>query len=132
MVEKAPRSTAKQIQADLHTQGTTVSTRTIRRQLNEREFYGRRPRRTPLLRERHKKAQLEFAKTHLNKLKSFWENVLWTDKTKLELFSKAHHLYVYRKQNEAFKEKNTFLTVKNRGGSVIFWGLLCYLWHWVP
>jgi len=51
MVEKAHRSTAKQVQADLHTQGTTVSTRNIRRQLNEREFYGRRPRRTPLLRE---------------------------------------------------------------------------------
>ena len=33
MVEKAPRSTAKQIQADLQTQGTTVSTRTILRQL---------------------------------------------------------------------------------------------------
>ena len=48
MVEKAPPSTAKQIQADLQTQGTRVSTRTICRQLNERGFYGRRPRRTPL------------------------------------------------------------------------------------
>ena len=89
MVKKASRSTAKQIQADLQTQGTTVSTRSIHRQLDER---GRRPRRTPLLRERHKKAWLEFAKTHLNKPKSFWENVLWTDETKLELFGKAHHL----------------------------------------
>ena len=71
MVEKASRSTAKQIQADLPTQGTTVSTRTIRRQLNERGFYGRRPRRNTLLRERQKKARLEFAKTHLNKPKSF-------------------------------------------------------------
>ena len=35
MMEKASRSTAKQIQADLQTQGTTVSTRTTRRQLNE-------------------------------------------------------------------------------------------------
>ena len=51
MVEKAPRSTAKQIQADLQTQGTTISTHTIRRKLNGRGFYGRRPRRIPLLRE---------------------------------------------------------------------------------
>ena len=36
MVEKAPRSTAKQIQDDLQAQGTAVSTHTIRRQLNER------------------------------------------------------------------------------------------------
>ena len=58
MVEKAPRSTAKQTQADLETLGTTVSTRIMRHQLSERGFYGRRPRRTPLLRERerHKKA----------------------------------------------------------------------------
>ena len=71
---------------------------------------------------RHKTARLEFAYTHLNKPRSFWENVLWTDETKLELFGKAHHLYVYRKQNEAFKEKNTFPTVKHGGGSVMFWG----------
>ena len=49
MVEKAPESTAKQIQADLQTQGSTVSTHTIRRQLQKRGFYHRRPRRTPLL-----------------------------------------------------------------------------------
>ena len=92
MMEKASRSTAKHIQADLQTQGTTVPTRTICRQLIERGLYGRRPKRTPLLRDRHKKARLEFAKTHLNKPKSFWENVLWTDETKVELFGKAHHL----------------------------------------
>ena len=53
MVEKGPQTTAKQIQADLQTQGTTFSTRTIRHQLNGRGLYGRRPRRTPLLKERH-------------------------------------------------------------------------------
>ena len=120
MVEKAPRSTAKQV--DLQTQGSTVSTCTIHHQFNERGFNGRRPTRTPLLRHTHKKARLEFAKTHLNNSKSFWENVLWTDETKLELFGKAHHLYVYKKQNEAFKEKITFPAVKHGGGSVMFWG----------
>ena len=45
---------------------------------------------------------------------------MWIDETKLELFSKAHHHYVYRKQNEAFKEKNTFPTVKHGGGCDVF------------
>ena len=62
MVDKEPQSTSKEIQADLQTQGTTVSARTIRRHLNEIGRYGRRPRRTPLLTQRHKKARLEFAK----------------------------------------------------------------------
>ena len=75
-----------------------------------------------MLRERHKKARVEFAKTHLNKPKSLCENVPWTDETKLELLGEAHHLYVYRKQNEAFEEKNTFPTVKHGGGSVMFCG----------
>ena len=47
MVDKEPWSTSKQIQADLQTQGTTVSAR----HLNEMGRYGRRPRRTPLLTE---------------------------------------------------------------------------------
>ena len=37
---------------------------------------------------------MEFAKTHLNKPKSFEENVLWTDETKLELFGKAHNRHL--------------------------------------
>ena len=46
MVNKEPWSTSKQIQADLQTQGTTVSARTICRHLNEMGRYGRRLRRT--------------------------------------------------------------------------------------
>ncbi len=37
MVDKEPRLTSKQIQADLQTQGTTVSARIIRHRLNERD-----------------------------------------------------------------------------------------------
>ena len=95
-----------------------MSARTILRHLNEMGCYGRRPRRSPLLTQRHKKARLEFAKTFLGKPKSFWEYILWTDETKVELFGKA----VYRKQNEAFKEKNMVPTVKHGGGGPMFWG----------
>ncbi|XP_057182698.1 tRNA (guanine-N(7)-)-methyltransferase non-catalytic subunit wdr4 isoform X1 [Triplophysa rosa] len=101
---------------------SSVSARTIRRHLNEMKRYGRRPRGTPLLTQRHKKARLQFAKMYLSKPKSFWENVLRTDETKMELFGKAHHSTVYRKRNEAYKEKNTVPTVKYGGGSKMFWG----------
>ncbi len=99
-----------------------MSARTIRRHLNEKGRYGRRPRTTPLLTQRHKKSRLEFAKTSVTKPQSFRENVLWTDETKVELFSKGHHGTVYRKRNEAFKEKNTVHKVKRDGGSNMFWG----------
>lgn len=56
---------------------------------------GGRERRNPLLRGRHKKVRLEFAETHLNKPKSFWENILWTNATKLKLFGTWYKLWYY-------------------------------------
>jgi transposase len=52
-VEKERRITAKEIQAELQGEGTSVSDRTIRRFLSESGLHGRRPRRTPLLKEKH-------------------------------------------------------------------------------
>src|SRR4029434_7887695 len=117
MVTKEPRTTSNEIRGEFQGQGTSVSDRTIRRCLSQS-----RPRRTPLLKANHKKARLEFAKRHIDKPQGFWENVLWTDETKLELFGKSHQLYVQRRKNEAYKEKNTVPTVKYGGGSAMFWG----------
>lgn len=61
-----------------------------------------------------------------NVLETFLENVLWTDETTVELFGKAHHFSVYRKQNEAYKEKNAAPTGDNGGGSKMF----CCLQYW--
>src|SRR4029434_9449027 len=98
MVTKEPRTTSKEIRGELQGQGTSVSDRTIRRCLSQSQ-----PRRTPLLKANHKKAKLEFAKMHIDKPQGFWENVLWTDETKLELFGKSRQRYVHRRK----KEKNT-------------------------
>ncbi len=64
----------------------------------------------------------------MTKPQSFWENVLWTDETKVELFSKGHHGTVYWKRNEAFKEKNS----QTRWSFKDVLGLLCCFWHWIP
>lgn len=39
-----------------------------------------------------KKPDSNELKMHGDKTQNLWENVLWTDKTKLELFSKKHCL----------------------------------------
>uniref|UniRef100_A0A669ERY6 Uncharacterized protein n=1 Tax=Oreochromis niloticus TaxID=8128 RepID=A0A669ERY6_ORENI len=122
MVTKEPRKTSKEIQAEVHAQGTSVSDRTSCRCFSQSGLHGRRPRRTPLLKTYHKKSRLENAKLHVDKPQSFWENVVWTDETKIELFAKAHQLHVHRWKNEAYQEKNIAPTVKHGGGSVMFWG----------
>lgn len=121
-VENTPRKTSKDLKADLEQSGVMVSTRTIRRTLNQAGLHGRRPRKTPLLKKRHKKGRLIFAKEYLDKPQSFWENVLWTDETKIELFGNGHQQFVYRRRYEAHKEKNTLPTVKHGGGSIMLWG----------
>lgn len=83
MVEKEPRITAKEVQAELQGQGTSVSDRTIHRFLTESWLHGRRPRRTPFLKQNHKNSRLKFAKMHMDKPQSIWKNVLWTDESKL-------------------------------------------------
>lgn len=94
MVEKEPRTTAKEIQAKLQTQGRSFCDRTICRFSSKSGLYGRRP---SLLKEKDLKiSRLEFVKIHIDKPQSFWENALWTDDIKLELFGKSHQFYVHR------------------------------------
>ncbi|KAK3528808.1 hypothetical protein QTP70_011595 [Hemibagrus guttatus] len=65
---------------------------------------------------------LSFARKHLDDPQDFWENTLWTDETKIELFGRSVSHYVWRKSNTAFQKKNIIPTVKYGGGSVMVWG----------
>lgn len=121
MVTKEPRKISKEIQGELHAQGTSVSDRTIVVVCAKVDYMGDDRGRTPLLKTNHK-ARLEYTKLHVDVPQSFWENVLWTDETKMEIFAKVHQLYFYRRKNEAYQEKKTVATVKHGGGSVMFWG----------
>ncbi len=73
-----------------------------------------------------KKQDWKFAKTYVTKPQSFWENILWTDETKLELFGKGHHGTVYRKRKEHSPYSQTWWRFKD------VLGLLCCFWHWIP
>uniref|UniRef100_A0A8C5MRA4 Transposase n=1 Tax=Leptobrachium leishanense TaxID=445787 RepID=A0A8C5MRA4_9ANUR len=121
-VEKSPRVTAEELRKDLSDVGTEVSAQTIRRTLRNEGLHARTPRRTPLLSPKNKKSRLQYAKSHVDKPQKFWDSVLWTDETKLELFGPMDQRYVWRRKNKAYEEKNTLPTVKHGGGSIVLWG----------
>ena len=52
----------------------------------------------------------------------FWEKVIWSDETKVELFGRNTALSVWRKNGIAFKKHNTIPTVKFAGGSIMIYG----------
>ncbi|KAF7670306.1 hypothetical protein LDENG_00272020 [Lucifuga dentata] len=114
-VTKEPRTTSKALQASLASVKVSVHDSTIRKRLGKNGIHGRVPR-------KNTKARLTFAKKHLDDPQDFWENILWTDETKVELFGRCASRYIWRKTNTAFQKKNIIPTVKHGGGSVMVWG----------
>ena len=102
--------------------GTKVSISSVKRVLYRYNLKGRSARKKPLPQNRHEKDRLWFATAHGDKDRTFWRNVLWSDETKMELFGHNDHHYVWRKNLEACKPKNTIPTMKHVGDSIMFWG----------
>jgi transposase len=121
-VKANPFKTTKAILKDLADSGVNVSRQTVQRTLHNSGLRGCRPRKTSLLKSRHIKARLNFAKAHLDNPVSFWRSVLWSDETKLELFGHRDRAFVWRETGQAFNQKNTVPTVKHGGGSIMLWG----------
>jgi len=111
MVEKEPKKTSIQIQADRQVQGTSVSSHSIRHCLNENGLHDRRPRKTPLLRGKHKKASLDFSEN----AHSPSERMCFGQMKQNWSFLVNPINPVYRRKNETFKEKNTMPTLKHGG-----------------
>ncbi|KAF7646787.1 hypothetical protein LDENG_00182360 [Lucifuga dentata] len=102
-VVKNPQVTAKDLQQDLVAAGTKVSVCTVRCILNTEGLYGLTPRRTPLLTHKHKKSRLQYSQNHINKPQKFWDSVLWSNETKLELFGPMDQRYVLEEEKKSWK-----------------------------
>ena len=114
-----PTTTSRELQASLASVKVSVHDSTIRKRLGKNGLHGRFPRRKPLLSQKHIKACLIFARKHLDDPQDFWENTLWTDERKVELFGRCVSHYI---SNTAFQKKNVKPIVKYGGGSVMVWG----------
>ena len=68
----------------------------------------RRLKKTPLQLKRHcDEAKLNFVEQHKENENLFWEWLLWTYETKIELFGHNYRNHVWRKGGEAYSPKNT-------------------------
>ena len=60
----------------------------------------------------HIKARLMYAKTFLDKESTFWDCILWSDETKIELLDHNYVKMIWHKRGEAFLSKNSVQTVQ--------------------
>ena len=83
-VKKNPRVSAKDLQKSLEDANISVNKSTIHKTLNKNGVHGRTPQKKPLLSKNNNiAARLKFAKEHLDVPQHFWQNILWTDETKV-------------------------------------------------
>ncbi|KAK3547100.1 hypothetical protein QTP86_011677 [Hemibagrus guttatus] len=87
-VSKNPRTTGGDLVNDLQRAGTKVTKATISNTLRRQGLTSCSARRVPLLKPVHVRARLKFAREHLDDPEEDWENVIWSDETKIELFAK--------------------------------------------
>ncbi len=124
-VEENRHASSLQLSKEVESQtGVTISRDTIQRTLQRNGMHGCRPWKKPLLKPRHKKARLEFARAHADKDEDYWDSILWSDETKINVFGTDGFRTVWRRKGEEYKEKCMVPTVKHGGGSVLMWGCM--------
>ena len=125
-VKKNPRVSAKDLQKSLEHANISVDESMIHKTLNKNGVHGRTPRRSQCCPKKCIAARLKFAKVHLDVPQRYWQNILWTDETTVELFGRNTQHCV---------EKNT-PTSKSYPNCKVWWsehhgmGLLCCLRSW--
>lgn len=116
-----PKSTTKTNECSKELANIFVYESTVLKTLNKQGVYGRTPKRRPLLTKKNIAACLTFAKEHIDTPQWYWENVLWPDETKTELYGKNTQHYIWRKKGTAYRHENIIPTGKYGGGNIMIW-----------
>lgn len=122
-VEKKPDISAPKLVAQLkESLDITVSSETVRRVLRERNLHGRTAILKSFISAVNQKKRLLFAKRHRHHPVDFWKKVIFSDESKINIFSSDGFRKVWRQPGEPLKVNYLRPTVKHGGGSVLVWG----------
>ncbi len=104
--------------------GSACQCSDIHHTLHQIGLHGYRPRRKPFLKMMHKEARKQFAEDKQTNDTYYWNHVLWSDETKINLFGSDGVKRVWRQPGEEYKDKCVLPTVKHGGGSVMVWSCM--------
>ena len=120
--KRYPKKTARDPHIDWNSAKRT-SINTLKRILRKYGLYGRIATRKPLLNERHVCNRINWRKSYAKVRTSFWNDVTFSDESRLELFSRKRE-YVRRPKGLRFEDRYTTKTVKFGGQSLMVWGAI--------
>lgn len=101
--------------------GVKLQPSTVRQTLRRNGLRGCKARRKPLLTERHRKARLEWAKTHRAWSVEQWKSVLFSDESNFTIQNHNGNNWVRRRPGEEFLPECTLPTIKHPT-PVMIWG----------
>lgn len=117
--------TSGELTEDLHSAtGTSVDSSTVRRSLRRMGLRGCVAIKKPLLRKGNRQKRKQYAMDHKNWTENDWNQVLWTDESRFEIFGSKRRQYVRRRPGEAYKSSCLNPTIKHGGGSINVWGCI--------
>jgi transposase len=106
-----------------HLWGANVSTKTVSRRLRSAGLFARRPWKKPLLTVAMRQKRLAWARKHKNWTVEQWQNVIFSDETKVNMYRSDGNFFIRRRSGEALLPCCTQKTVKF-GTSVMIWGCM--------
>jgi transposase len=104
--------------------GFAVSKQTVRNALKKEGMKAIVKAKKPLLKIRHKRARLEFARKYRDWTIEDWKQVIWSDETKINRFGSDGRVWVWKKSEHMRTEQHMKPTVKKGGGSLMIWGCM--------
>lgn len=123
-IKKNPKTSAPVLASELAQRGTTVCPSTIRNTCKKYGYNGRVARKKFWVNKINRQKRLEFAKEYRNKNEDFWNDVIFSDESKFNIFGSDGRRMVWRKKNTEMNPNNLIPTVKHGGGSVMVWGCM--------
>jgi len=101
----------------------SVSSRTVQRVLHEEGYSGHAAKKKPFISEQNRKKRFGWCNMRKNWIHE-WENIIWSDESRFELFNNDSRNWVWRKKDERYKIECLKPTVKNSIG-IMVWGCFC-------
>ena len=119
----SPKDSAVQMGNKLREKtGKIISDSTVERSLRRLNLFAFKSCYKPLLSKKNIKKRLDIAKQWIGKPETYWDNVIFSDECKFNLFTSDGISYVWREPGQRLNPRYVSPTVKHGGGSVMVWG----------